>query len=173
MASGAGYVIEKLSAEHDLSAFECGNAALNAWLKRFARTNCQNDSARVYIAHQGDQTVIGYHALTAGSIDRAEAPPRISQGLAAHPVGVIVLARLAVDITQQGKGLGATLLQDALRRSEQAADAIGVRAVLVHAINESARSFYVRFGFTPTAIDDLRLILLMKDLRALLKTHRH
>jgi GNAT superfamily N-acetyltransferase len=110
------------------------------------------------------------HALTAGSINRAEAPERVSHGLAAHPVGVIVLARLAVDITQQGKGLGTALLQDALRRSEQAADAIGVRAVLVHAINESARSFYLRFGFSPTVLDDLRLILIMKDLRALLKT---
>jgi predicted N-acetyltransferase YhbS len=161
-----------LSAQHDLSAFECGNAALNAWLKRFARTNCQNDSARVYVAHRGDGAVVGYHALTAGSIGRAEAPERVSRGLAAHPVGVIVLARLAVDVAQQGRGLGTTLLQDALRRSEHAADEIGVRAVLVHAINESARTFYLRFGFTPTAIDDLRLILLMKDLRALLRTHR-
>ena len=170
MASGAD-VIEKLSAQHDLSAFECGNAALNAWLKRFARTNCQNDSARVYVAHRGDGAVV-YHALTAGSIGRGEAPERVSRGLAAHPVGVIVLARLAVDVAQQGRGLGTTLLQDALRRSEQAADKIGVRAVLVHAINESARTFYLRFGFTPTAVDDLRLILLMKDLRALLRTHR-
>ena len=173
MASDAGYVIEKLSAPHDLTAFECGNAALNAWLKRFARANCQNDSARVYVAHRGDQMVVGYHALTAGSIDRAEAPERVSRGLAAHPIGVIVLARLAVDITRQGKGLGTTLLKDALTRSEQAADAVGVRAVLVQAINDSARSFYLRFGFSPTAVDDLRLILLMKDLRALLKTHRH
>ena len=172
MASGADYVIEKLSAQHDLSAFECGNAALNAWLKRFARTNCQNDSARVYVAHRGDGAVVGYHALTAGSIGRGEAPERVSRGLAAHPVGVIVLARLAVDVAQQGRGLGTTLLQDALRRSEHAADEIGVRAVLVYAINESARTFYLRFGFTPTAIDDLRLILLMKDLRALLRTHR-
>jgi GNAT superfamily N-acetyltransferase len=171
MASGAD-VIEKLSAQHDLSAFECGNAALNAWLKRFARTNCQNDSARVYVAHRGDGAVVGYHSLTAGSIGRGEAPERVSRGLAAHPVGVIVLARLAVDVAQQGRGLGTTLLQDALRRSEQAADKIGVRAVLVHAINESARTFYLRFGFTPTAVDDLRLILLMKDLRALLRTHR-
>jgi predicted N-acetyltransferase YhbS len=112
-------------------------------------------------------------ALTAGRIERAEAPERVSRGLAAHPIRVIVLARLAVDITQQGKGLGTTLLQDALTRSEHAADTVGVRAVLVQAINDSARSFYLRFGFSPTAVDDLRLILLMKDLRALLKTYRH
>jgi predicted N-acetyltransferase YhbS len=172
MASGPAYVIEKLSGEHDLGAFECGNAALDVWLKRFARTNVQNDSARVYVAHRGDRLVVGYHALTAGSIERADAPERVSRGLAAHPIGVILLARLAVDITQQGRGLGATLLQDALTRSERAADAVGVRAVLVQAINETARSFYLRFGFSPTVADDLRLILLMKDLRALLKAYR-
>lgn len=173
MASAVGYVVEKLSAAHDLGAFDCGNGGLNIWLKRFALTNGQNDSARVYLAHGGDGTVVGYHTLTAGSIARAEAPERVSHRLAAHPIGVIVLARLAVDATQQGKGLGATLLQDALVRCEQAADAIGVRAVLVHAINDSARSFCQRFGFSPTPIDDLGLILLIKDLRALLKTHQH
>src|SRR5437660_2972760 len=114
MATVAEYVIEKLSKEHDLSRFECGNDALSLWLKRFARTNVQNDSARVYVAHRRDHVVVGYHALTAGSVSRAEAPERIGQGLAAHPIGVVVLARLAVDRAQQGKGLGITLLQDAL-----------------------------------------------------------
>jgi GNAT superfamily N-acetyltransferase len=173
MASGGASVIEKLSAAHDLGPFDCGNPALTIWLKRFALTNVQNDSARVYVAHRGDNVVTGYHALTAGSVERAEAPERISRGLAAHPIGVIVLARLAVDPTQQGRGLGTTLLQDALTRSEQAADTVGVRAVLVQAIDETARGFYLRFGFSPTAVDDLRLILLMKDLRALLKAKRH
>jgi predicted N-acetyltransferase YhbS len=172
MAAGPDYIIEKLSPAHDLTAFDCGNAALDMWLKRFARTNVQNDSARVYVAHRGNNLVVGYHALTAGSIERAEAPERTSHGLAAHPIGVIVLARLAVDITQQGQGLGTTLLRDALTRSERAADTVGVRAVLVQAINETARSFYLRFGFSPTAVDDLRLLLLMKDLRALLRTSR-
>ena len=173
MASGPDYFIEKLSPVHDFGAFDCGNPALNLWLKRFARTNVQNDSARVYVAHRGDRLVVGYHALTAGSIGRAEAPERVARGLAAHPIGVIVLARLAVDLRQQGRGLGATLLQDALTRSEQAADTVGIRAVLVQSIDETARSFYLRFGFSPTVVDDLRLILLMKDLRALLKSKRH
>jgi GNAT superfamily N-acetyltransferase len=173
MTTGAAYVIEKLAPVHDLNAFECGNAALNTWLKRFARINVQNDSARVYVAHRGDNVVVGYHALTAGSISREEAPERISHGLAAHPIGVVILGRLAVDLTQQGQGLGTTLLQDALTRIEQAADTVGVRAVLVQAINETARSFYLRFGFSPTVVDDLRLMLPMKDLRAFLKAPRH
>ena len=173
MADAPAYVIEKLSASHDFNAFKCGNTALNSWLKRFARINTQNDSVRVYVAHRGDHVVVGYHALTAGSVEREQVPERVSRGLAAHPIGVIVLARLAVDITQQGRGLGTTLLQDALIRCEQTADTVGVRAALVHAIDETARSFYLRFGFAPTEADDLRLILLMKDLRALLKAKRH
>ncbi len=122
MVSGAEFVIEKLTRDHHLSRFDCGNEALNVWLKRFAWTNSQNDAARVYVAHRRDQVVIGYHALTAGSISRAEAPERIGHGLAAHPIGVVVLGRLAVDRAHQGRGLGVSLLQDALLRSEQAAD---------------------------------------------------
>jgi GNAT superfamily N-acetyltransferase len=170
MAAGAEFVIEKLSKDHDLSRFDCGNDALSLWLKRFAWTNVQNDAARVYVAHRRDQLVVGYHALTAGSVSRAEAPERIARGLAAHPIRVVVLGRLAVDQTHQGKGLGATLLQDALLRAAQAAETVGVRAVLVQAIDSAARSFYLRFGFSPLPADEMRLMLLMKDLRAFLRT---
>ena len=170
MGTSAEFVIEKLTKDHDLSRFDCGNEALNLWLKRFAWTNIQNDAARVYVAHRRDRVVVGYHALTAGSVSRDEAPERIGRGLAAHPIGVVVLGRLAVDRAQQGKGLGTTLLQDALLRAEHAAETVGVRAVLVQAIDAAARSFYLRFGFTPSPADDMRLTLLMKDLRAFLRT---
>ena len=172
MASIAEFVIEKLSKDHDLSGFDCGNDALNLWLKRFAWANVQNDSARVYVAHRRDGVVVGYHAISAGSVSRAEAPERIGHGLAAHPIGVVVLGRLAVDRAQQGKGLGVTLLQDALLRAEQAADTVGIRAVLVQAIDATARSFYLRFGFSPSPVDEMRLMLLMKDLRAFLRTKK-
>lgn len=167
--TGADYVIEKLARSHEVNRFDCGNEALNVWLKRFAWTNVQNDSARVYVIHKRDNVVLGYHAITAGSVSREEVPQRISKGLAAHPVGVAVLGRLAVDSGQQGKGLGVTLLQDALSRIERAAEEIGIRAVLVHAISEQARDFYVRFGFSVSPVDELRLMLLMKDLRAFLR----
>ena len=170
MAAGTEHCIEKLSQTHDLSRFDCGNGALNAWLKRFAWTNVRNDSARVYVLHRHDRRVCGYYALTAGSIHREEAPRRISQGLAGHPIRVAVMGRLAVDSSQQGEGLGTTLLQDALMRVEQAGDMIAIRALLVQAINDTARNFYLRFGFSPSPIDELRLMLLMKDLRAFLRT---
>ena len=172
MAIGAEYRIEKLSPAHDLSLFNCGNEALNTWLKRFAWTNVRNDSARVYVLHRHDGVARGYYALTAGSIHREDAPQRISHGLAGHPIGVAVIGRLAVDSSHQGKGLGTTLLQDALMRIEQAGDMIAIRAVLVHAINETAREFYLRFGFSPSLADELRLMLLMKDLRAFLRTRQ-
>ena len=172
MASVAGFVIEKLSKDHDLSRFDCGNDALNLWLKRFAWANVQNDSARVYVAHRRDRVVVGYHALTAGSVSRGEAPERMGHGVAAHPIGVVVLGRLAVDRAQQGKGLGTTLLQNALLRAQHAADTVGVRAVLVQAIDAAARSFYLRYGFSPSPVDEMRLMLLMKDLRAFLRTKK-
>jgi GNAT superfamily N-acetyltransferase len=171
MAASPEFIIEKLDKGHDLSGFDCGNDALNVWLKRFALMNVANDTARVYVAHRSDGIVTGYHALVAGSVSREEAPDRISRGLAAHPIGVVVLARLAVTLAAQGHGLGISLLQDALLRTQQAADTVGIRAVLVHAIDARAREFYLKFGFSPSPIDDMRLMLLMKDLRAFLRKH--
>ncbi len=162
-------VIEPLTPARDTGRFDCGNEALNLWLKRFAWTNVKNDSARVFVQHRRNSVVTGYYALTAGSIARDEAPQRIAQGLAAHPVGVAVLGRLAVDTSQQGKGIGILLLQDALRRVERAGDMIAIRAVMVQAIDETAKSFYGRFGFVSTRDDDKKMLLLMKDIRAMFR----
>src|SRR4051812_17465827 len=113
MASGAEFVIQKLTRHHDLSRFNCGNEAANVWLKRFAWTNVRNDATRVYVAHRRDQVVIGYHAVTTGSLSRVEVAERIGLGLAAHPIRLVVLGRLAVDRACQGQGIGVSLLQDA------------------------------------------------------------
>jgi GNAT superfamily N-acetyltransferase len=166
MTSGARpeFVIDKLSHVHDVSAFDCANATLNEWLRKFALTNQQADSARTYVALDGI-SVAGYYALTAGSVHKHERPQRIAKGLANHPIGVVLLARLAVDRRQQGKGLGKALLFDALSRVEEAADIVGVRAVLVHAIDDAARRFYLHFGFEKSPVDPYQLLLLLKDLR--------
>jgi len=108
---------------------------------------------------------VGYYSIPAGSVSVEEAPARISKGLARHPIPVILLARLAVHKEEKGTGLGKALLKDALARIAQAADVVGARAVLVHAIDEQARAFYEHFDFEPSPIDALRLMLLMKDLR--------
>lgn len=161
------FIIEKLTKAHGLSSFDCGTASLNEWLQRFAWQNQQADAAKVYVAHRRDDVVVGYHSLTASSVRRDDAPARVAKGLANHPIGVALLGRLAVDLGQKGKGLGRALLLDALMRTSQAADTIGIRALLVHAIDEGARRFYLHFNFEPAPVDPMHLMLLMKDLRAL------
>ncbi len=160
-------VIEKLTRAHDLVFFRCGKLSLDDWLRRFALTNQLSDSARTYVLHR-DNKVLGYYSLAAGSVRPEESPPRIAKGLAKHPVAVILLARLAVDQTQQGKGVGKMLLADAMSRGAAAADIIGARAILVHALDESAAAFYRKFGFESSPLDSMQLLFLMKDLRATL-----
>jgi GNAT superfamily N-acetyltransferase len=164
----AKFEIEKLRRSHDSTQFDCGNATLNAWLVKYAWTNQQADSASTYVALLTDR-IVGYYALTTGSVHKHESPERIAKGLANHPIGIVLLARLAVDTTQQGKGLGKALLFDALTRIEAAADIVGVRAVVVHAIDEAARKFYEHFEFEPSPTDPFQLLLLLKDLRRALK----
>lgn len=163
------FVIEPLTGAHVLDQFDCGTASLTEWLQRYARTNHQSGSARTYVAHRRDNIAVGYHSLTASSVSRADAPARVAKGLPNQPIGVVLLARLAVDSKLQGKGLGKALLRDALERTAQAADTIGVRAMLVHAIDQTAKEFYMHFDFEPSPVDSLHLMLLLKDLRALLE----
>ena len=114
--------------------------------------------------------VVGYYSLSAGSVRKEESPARVAKGLAKHPIGVILLARLAVDRSEHGAGLGKGLLVDALSRALTAADAIGARAILVHAIDDEAAAFYKKFDFEPSPLDPKQLMLLMKDLRPSLKS---
>jgi GNAT superfamily N-acetyltransferase len=158
-------LIEPLTKEHNLEGFDCGRVSLNDWLKRFALINQQNDSVRTYVL-TFENKVIGYYSLTTGACLREEAPARAAKGLAAHPIGVILLARLAVDLRRHGEGWGAGLLHDALRRASRAADLVGARAVMVQAIDENAAAFYRRFGFEPSPTSPKQLMLLLKDLRA-------
>ena len=159
---------EKLSRNHGVANFDCGTPVLNDWLIRLALQNQQADAAQTYVACR-ENRVVGYYSLVAASVQRSDAPARIAKGLAGHPIGMILLARLAVDQREKGQGLGKALLKNALGRIAQAADIIGARAALVHAIDENAKRFYEHFNFEPSPIDSMHLMLLMKDLRALLR----
>ena len=154
-----------LDKSHDLSAFDCGAPALNDYLRKYAWQNHQNRSARTYVTTQ-DNRVVAYYTLAAGSVGREDTPPRVAKGLGNYPVPIILLARLAIDRTEQGKGLGAALLKDAILRAAQAADIVGCRAVLVHAKDQNAQAFYRKYGFEPSPVDELHLYLLMKDIKA-------
>ena len=167
-----GFVIEKLAGSHDARGFDCGVESMNTWIKRYALASRQSDITQSYILHQHDNQVIGYYALSAGDVNREAAPERIAKGMPNYPIGVIVLTRLAIDARFQGRGLATTLLQDAFARVERAADIVGVRALFVHAINDSAREFYLHQGFIPSPMEPLHLMLAMKDLRATLKARK-
>jgi GNAT superfamily N-acetyltransferase len=161
--------VEPLSGTHDLSGFDCGaHESLNLWLRKYALQNQANDSARTYVVHRAN-VVVGYYSISAGSIAREGATARSAQGLARHPIPIALLGRLAVHREEQGVGLGAALLKDALIRIEHAADILGIRAVLVHAIDREAKAFYERFEFEPCPGDELHLMLLLKDLRRALR----
>lgn len=160
--------VEKLASSHDLDAFDCGKAPLDRFLRRFALVNQKAGSAQTYVVCRGDRRVVGYYSLTVGAVNPADAPDRVVKGLARHPVPVMLLARLAVDRTERGHGLGRALLKDALLRTVQAADVAGIRALLVHAKDEEARAWYESFEFEPSPTDPYHLFLLMKDARALI-----
>ena len=112
-----------------------------------------------------DDTVIGYYALAVGSVEQEQAPERIKKGLARHSIPIMLLTRLAVDRRWQKQGVGAGLLKDAMLRTLQAADIAGIRAIVVHAKDETARTFYQQFDFMPSQTDPLHLFMLLKDVR--------
>ena len=121
-------------------------------------------TARTYVLADGLR-VLGYYALTPGAVTRHDLPERHARGVPAHPIGVILLARLAVDRSLRGQGYGRALLADAAVRTLQAAELIGARALLVHARDDRAAGFYERLGFTRSPADPLHLMVLIKDLR--------
>jgi GNAT superfamily N-acetyltransferase len=157
--------IEKLQRSQKVDEFDCGREALNRFLARYEFQNQQAGASQTYIALP-DDTVVGYYTLVVGQVEYAAASERLTKGLASHPVPIMLLARLAVATSWQGKGLGAGLLKDALQRTLQAADIAGIRAFTVHAKDEEARAFYEHFGFSTLPSDPYHLFRLIKDIRA-------
>jgi GNAT superfamily N-acetyltransferase len=156
--------IAPLARDHQLDQLDSGAPELDDWLRRFARMADAAGTARTYVLTEGKRA-IGYYALAPGAVDRPDLPERHARGVPAHPVGVILLARLAVGRSPQGQGYGRALVADAAVRTLQAADLIGARAMLVHARDERAATFYERLGFTRSPTDPLHLMVLTKDLR--------
>ena len=155
---------ELLAASHATQDFDCGAAALKHFLQRYALANQANGSARTFVTQARGQ-VFGYYSLAAASVEHAQVPTRVSKGLARHPVPMLLLARLAVDVRAQGQGVGRSLLQNALGKYLQACEVIGCRALMVHAKDESAVRFYQSYGFASSPIDAAHLYLLTKHIR--------
>ena len=160
--------IEKLQRSHNVDPFDCGREPLNRFLSRYALPNQQASASQTYVA-VSESEIVGYYTLVYGQVDYEDAPERLTKGLARHPVPVMLLARLAVAVGWQGKGLGKGLLKDAVVRTFQAADIAGLRALAVHAKDDEARAFYERFDFIPSSSDPYHLAILLKDLRAVME----
>jgi GNAT superfamily N-acetyltransferase len=165
---------EPLGPDHVLEGFECGRASLNTWLVKHARQAAAAGSARTYVVIDAEHgRVMGYHALAAAGVERRAATSRVIGGMPRYPIPVVLLARLAVDVLVAGRGIGAWLLRDAMTRTLAASETIGVRAMLVHALDDDARAFYLRHGLESSPTDPLHLMILIKDIAGAVDAASH
>ncbi len=159
--------IEKLQRTHDVDSFDCGQENLNQYLYKYAFISQRADGAQTYVGIS-DTNIMGYYTLAVGHVTYEDAPERLTKGLSRNPVPIMLLARLAVDVNWQQKGVGAGLLRNAMQRTLQAAEIAGIRAFLVHAKDTKAKKFYEHFNFVPSPTDPYHLYLLIKDIRKLI-----
>ena len=154
---------EKLSPDHDLSQFQCGEPALDDWLKKRALQNEESGGSRTYVVCAGGR-VVAYYALAVGAVAHVDAPGRVRRNMP-DPVPVMVIGRLAIDQSMQCLGIGPALLRDAILRTLQAAEIAGIRAILVHAISERAKRFYEKWGFVSSPVEPLTLMITVAEAR--------
>jgi GNAT superfamily N-acetyltransferase len=157
---------EPLAAHHALDSFDSGVASLDDWLRQRAAANQTSGASRIYVVCDGGQ-VVGYCALASHAVAAVVATGRVRRNRP-DPVPVVVLRRLAIARSHQGHGLGRALFQDAARRVMHAAEAIGIRALLVHVLSEEAKAFYLRLGLEASPLDPMTLMVTLADLRAAL-----
>ena len=157
---------EPLTAEHALTGFDSGVSSLDDWLRQRALQNQASGASRTFVVCDAGE-VVAYYALAASAVAPDAAPGRFRRNMP-DPIPVVVLARLAVARDQQGRGLGRALFQDAAKRVIHAADAIGIRGLLVHAISADAKAFYVRLGLDPSPLEPMTLMTTVADLKAAL-----
>jgi len=159
---------EPLTGDHQTDRFDSSEPALDDWLKRRAMANQASGATRTYVVCDG-KSVVAYYALASGAIAQAGVPGKFRRNMP-DPIPVAVLARLAVDGNYQRRGLGRALFRDAARRVAHAADTIGIRGIIVHAISEKAREFYISLGFDPCPADGMTLVVTLRNLRAIPET---
>ncbi len=159
---------ELLTESHNTADFDCGTELLNAWLKNHATANQQKRVSRSYVV-QLSGVVKGYYSLAAGSISHAQAAGKLRRNMP-DPIPMALLGRLAVDKSIKGQGYGHGLLKDALTRVYAASELIGLRGVLVDAIDDQASAFYQRFGFRTTPMLPLKLMISLEDIERSIKS---
>lgn len=159
--------VESLQSNHGVDRFGCGREELDRWLRAYAGQGQRRDTARTFVVcRKGNVDVVGYYTLVASQVEQETATDEVQRGTPRHfPIPVCLIARLAVDRSAQGVGLGRSLLLDALRRTERASRSVAMRAVLVHALDESAAGFYERFGFRSATAEPLTLMVPLEAAR--------
>jgi GNAT superfamily N-acetyltransferase len=157
---------EPLSEAHDLADFSSGVESLDDWLRRRARANQISGASRTFVVAEASR-VCGYYAVAAGAIGVAGTVGRFRRNMP-DPIPVVVLGRLAVDRSRQGQGLGRAMFRDCALRVAQAADTIGIRGIVVHAISEEAKAFYMALGFDPSPVEPMTLMVTLADIRRLI-----
>jgi GNAT superfamily N-acetyltransferase len=158
---------EPLTPDHDLTGFDCGVTSLNDWLERRAAANQVSGASRTFVSCE-DRKVVACYALASSAVAPAAAPGRFRRNMP-DPVPVVVLGRLAVATSHHGQGLGRALFLDAGLRVIHAADAIGIRGMVVHALSEEAKDFYLRLGLDESPLDPMTLMVTVSDLRSAVK----
>ncbi|MGV8083878.1 MAG: GNAT family N-acetyltransferase [Coriobacteriia bacterium] len=160
---------EPLNSKHELEGFDCGIGSLNDYLLRRASSDQRAGKSRTYVIARG-RRVVGYFSIAASSIEPQNASQRAAKGQGAQAIPAVLIGRLAIDSSEKGQGLGEALLVEALRKSAVAAETIGVRVVLVDALDERAKGFYIKYGFEASPTEPHHLMLLMKDVRQTLRS---
>jgi GNAT superfamily N-acetyltransferase len=156
---------EPLTTHHALDGFDCGETSLNDWLQRRALQNQQSGATRTFVSIDTNGKVQAYYALASSAIAPASATGRFRRNMP-DPIPVVVLARLAIAKPHQSHGFGRALFQDAGRRVVQAADTIGIRGLLVHALSDEAKAFYLALGLDPSPLEPMTLMVTIADLKA-------
>ena len=161
---------EPLADHHNLTGFQSGVASLDSWLLRRARSNQVTGATRTFVVSDGTR-VVAYYALAAGGITAANAPGRFRRNMP-DPIPIVLLARIAIDASLQGQGIGRALIGDCAYRVAHAADTLGIRGIVTHAISEPAKAFYLAVGFEPSPGDPMTLLVTLADIRPLLGASR-
>jgi GNAT superfamily N-acetyltransferase len=165
MSSGSELVIEPLNRNHNRTAFNCGIESLDRYLKHQANQDIKRRVSRVFVvrSRQDEKRVLGYYTLSTLSVDLSVLPEKFAKKLPKHPIPAALIGRLAVDVSAQGKGIGKLLLSNAIKRTLAVSGDIAIYAIVVDAINEQAKSFYMQYGFAHLASKGKRLFLPLKS----------
>ena len=164
-----GWVVEKLSSDHERESFDCGKELLNNFLKRLATQYRKKNLGQTYVVATPDRRAIGYYTISTSRVDFDNVPDDLRRQYPQIPIPVVLLGRLAVDKVFQGQGVGKTLLVTAVRQAGELAETVGIAAVEVHAIDDEARGFYLKYGFTSLADDQHHLYLPIRTIKKLLQ----